>query len=406
MIKKKLLIISGGIEALPGIEKAKEMGLHVVVADGNAGCPGRKIADNFLHVSTYDARGMARAAQEYSDTKGPLNGVLSVASDVPLTVAHVASALKLEGISLESAKLASNKLLMKKKLKGNGIPVPWFQGLDSLADLKEAVRRKGLPLVLKPVDSRGARGVLRLTPDVDLQWAWEHSISFSPSKKLMVEEYLPGPQASTESVVYQGRFWHVGFSDRNYEYLERFAPFIVENGGELPTRLSPDQQSAILKVVEQASKAMGIKRGTIKGDMVLTSKGPYIIELAPRLSGGYFCSHEIPLHTGVDFLKVAIKIALGERPLEKELRSENRQAVVQRYFFPPPGRLKKIRGMGKINEITWLKLFKLYFRPGETISPVTSHVHRGGVFIAVGKDRNEALDRANTIYNKIKWIIA
>ncbi len=405
MVRKKLLIISGGIEALPGIEKAKEMGLHVVVADANAECPGRKIADDFLQVSTYDAKGMAMAAQEYSDTKGPLNGVLSVASDVPLTVAHVASALKLEGISLESAELASNKLLMKEKFKDNGVPVPWFQGLDSLADLKEAVQKKGLPLVLKPVDSRGARGVLRLTPDVDLQWAWEHSISFSPSRKLMVEEYLPGPQASTESVVYQGKFWHVGFSDRNYEYLKRFAPFMVENGGELPSKLPSDQQSAILKVVEQASAAMGIQRGTIKGDMVLSPKGPYIIELAPRLSGGYFCSHEIPLHTGVDFLKAAIKISLGEQPLEKELRSENRQAVVQRYFFPPPGRLKEIRGVEKIKGTGWLKLFKLYFRPGDTISPVTSHVHRGGVFIVVGKDRNEALDRADSIYSKIKWII-
>ncbi len=91
-MNRTLWIVSGGIEAIPGIERAKALGLHVVVSDGDPDCPGAALADDFVEVSTYDVSKTAREARQYRSTVRPINGVSSVAVDVPLTVAVVAAA--------------------------------------------------------------------------------------------------------------------------------------------------------------------------------------------------------------------------------------------------------------------------------------------------------------------------
>ena len=234
-MRKSLLIVSAGVEAVAGIQLAKSMGLRVVVSDMNPDAPGSAVADDHLLASTYDVQATVAAARAYHEQVRPLDGVMCIASDVPLTVASVAAALGLPGIPVESARLATDKLAMKQRFAADGVPIPWFSPVRSAAHLRELVAAQGLPLVIKPVDSRGSRGVLRLTPDVDLDWAYGVALGHSPTGRVMLERFLPGPQVSTESLVVDGVAYTPGFSDRNYEYLERYAPHIIEDGGQLPS---------------------------------------------------------------------------------------------------------------------------------------------------------------------------
>ena len=112
---KTILIISGGIEAVPGIIRAKQLGFNVVVADGNPKAPGFKHADDHIICSTYDPERMALSANEYTIKKHKIHGVLSIAADVPLTVSTVAQKLGLIGHTNETAILSSDKYLMKKR---------------------------------------------------------------------------------------------------------------------------------------------------------------------------------------------------------------------------------------------------------------------------------------------------
>ncbi len=241
---KTLLIVSGGIEAADAAKRAKEMGYYVVVSDRDPYAPGFQFADSCLIADVYGATETAAAAERYSRKIRKIDGVICVAADAPVTVATVAQRLGLPGISRASAELACDKLAMKKAFAAAGVPVPWFAEIATPQALQRVALARGRDLVIKPVDSRGSRGVQRVAQVADLAKAFMFARSHSPTDRVMVEQYLDGPQVSTESVVVGGRCFTPGFSDRNYEHLERYAPFFIENGGDLPSHLPPDSRAA------------------------------------------------------------------------------------------------------------------------------------------------------------------
>jgi biotin carboxylase len=328
--------------------------------------------------------------------------VLAVAADVPVTVAAVADALGLPGVSLATAALAADKLLMKERFRAAGVPVPWYAPVDGAAALAALASGVTWPLIVKPVDSRGARGVIRLLPGVDPRWAFAVASAESPTGRVMVEAFIPGPQVSTESVVVGGETVTIGFSDRNYQLLDRFAPFVIEDGGELPSVLPASVQAAIGTLVADAARALGVTHGTVKGDIVVGPDGPRIIELAVRLSGGFFCTHEIPLATGVNFVEAAIRLALGEEPDPDELRPRWSKGVAQRYFFPPPGVVTALEGVEEAAAAEGIALLEMRVARGARVRPMTSHVCRAGVVIAVGETREVAVARAEAAVARVR----
>jgi biotin carboxylase len=398
---KTLLIVSAGVEAVTGINLAQSMGLHVVVSDMNPSAPGFTAADDHIIASTYDVEATVAAARNYHQQVRPIDGVICIASDVPLTVASVAADLGLPGITVTSAQLATDKLAMKQHFAADGVPIPWFSHVNSAEHLRDLVKDQGLPLVIKPVDSRGSRGVLRLSADVDLEWAYSVAQHHSPTDRVMVERFLSGPQVSTESLVVNGIAHTPGFADRNYELLERYAPHIIENGGQLPSHLPAATQQAVRQLVQQAATSLGIHNGVVKGDIVVWDGKPHVIELAARLSGGYFCTHEIPLSTGVDLVGAAIRQALGELIDPADLQPRFLRPVAQRYWFPQPGIVQRIEGAEQFSDHPSVPYLELRVQPGDHVGPIDSHPARAGVVITTGETGVAAVALAEEIVKTI-----
>jgi biotin carboxylase len=394
-MQRTLLIVSGGVEAVDAVVRAKEMGLTVVVSDINPEAPGFSHADSCLIADVYGASETAAAAERYSRKVRRIDGVICVAADAPLTTASVCERLGLPGISRASAELASDKLAMKRRFAEAGVPIPWFAEVETPQALQRIAVERGRDLVIKPADSRGSRGVQRISHVEDLTKAFIFARSHSPSERVMVEQYLDGPQISTESVVVGGRCWTPGFSDRNYEYLERYAPFFIENGGDLPSHLAPDLQAKVKDVVARAASALGIVNATVKGDIVVHKGEAYVIELAARLSGGFFCSREIPLNTGVDFVGAAIKLALGEAVDQADLEPKFQRPVIQRYAFPPAGRVTSISGADEARGMPGVAELIVTAKPGDVIPPAGDKRPSAAMVLATGQTRDGALQAAN-----------
>jgi biotin carboxylase len=392
---KTVLIVSGGIEAADAARRAKELGYYVVVSDRDPEAPGFAFADSCLIADVYSPTETAAAAERYHRKIRKIDGVICVAADAPVTAATVCQRLGIKGLPLHAAETACDKLAMKRRFSEAGVPVPWFAAVETPQALQRIANERGNNLVIKPVDSRGSRGVQRIAHVADLTKAFMLAREHSPTDRVMVEEYLEGPQVSTESIVVDGKCFTPGFSDRNYEYLDRYAPFFIENGGDLPSQLSDEVQFKVRDVVAKAAKALGILDGTVKGDIVVHDGQPYVIELAARLSGGFFCTREIPLNTGVDFLGAALRLAVGDEISQDELEPKHQIPVIQRYAFPKPGKIVRISGAEDARKIPGIADVIVTAKPGDIIPPAGDKRPSAAMVLATGTSRTTALQAAN-----------
>jgi len=390
---KTLLIIGGGVEQIRAYELAREMGCVVVGSDRDPGAPALELADHKILASTRDVAATLGAAIEFNK-RLHIDGVMTLANDVPLTVATVAAELGLHGISIRSARLASDKLEMKKAFTACGVPVPEFREVFSARDLERAAGDWGYPVVVKPNDGRGSRGVLKLTGGIDNDWAFRHAKENSDAGRVIVERYIEGTQYSTESMVYKGECYTASISERNYEFIDKYSPNIIENGGVLPADIGSGTARAVEEVVARAARAMKINDGTVKGDIVMSREGPLVIELAARLSGGYLCTDQIPLARGVDLVRQTIKLSLGQRLDVRDLQPRDICKIGVRYFFPEPGRIKSISGFEELSRFKWVSRKMLFLGVGDIVEPPSNHTKRVGFVHATGSTFQEATARA------------
>ncbi|MGR3176464.1 MAG: ATP-grasp domain-containing protein [Candidatus Anammoxibacter sp.] len=403
--KRRILIIGAGHEQVRAYQAAKDIGLYVVGTDINPNALALQYADDNLICSTRDVEGSLHKVLDYAK-RHKIDGVMTIANDVPLTVAMIASRLELESISIESAKLLANKLLMKECFLNNNVTTPAFHKVQTKDELVEKANRMKLPLVLKPSDGRGSRGVLFLDETVDLDWAWENSLKYSDNKILLLEEFISGPQLSVEGVFINGKYIPVAFADRNYDNLRQTKPFIVENGGVIPTRFDENVTREIGELIEKAAFSLGINWGTVKADIVLNNKIPQIIELAGRLSGNYLATHHIPMAYGIDIVSTLINLSLGNDVAISKLIPQKKCYLGVRYFFPKAGKIKAIEGVDSVGALHYVKMLEFYRKVGDNQTVINSHASRAGTIICTASDYLTAQTRVEEAVKKINFVVS
>jgi predicted ATP-grasp superfamily ATP-dependent carboligase len=341
-MNRSIVFLGGGIDSLGIIGRAVEMGLFPIVVDQDKDCPARNLAGRYLQASCYSKYGAWGELTLIHKALDP-SAVLCAGTDAPDVMADIAQNYGLVGPSSHTARLSIDKVAQKKRLKEFGVPVPRF--IEVPASFEGGYRFAATfgpsyaGLVVKPADSRGARGVLRMNGKDELMEAIPASLAHSPTQTLIIERWIHGIQLSSESLVQDGKILWTAFAERNYDRLEEFAPYVIEDGSDMPpdipTFYEKDWRFIANQTLQKCVDALGLIDGTLKGDLVWNGDGVWVIEVATRLSGGRFCSDMIPNVWGVDFVGMAIRIALGERIYGGEIRPYLRRHACQRFYFPP-----------------------------------------------------------------------
>lgn len=362
----RLICLGGGIEGLPILQRARALGHDLIVVDGNPKAPGMVLGRPVV-ASCYDPHEtVLRLAGVQAD------GVICCAIDAPHVAAAVAAAFGLPGLTPERAFRSVNKPEQKRIL-------------SSVVDVPSMMRWPRI--VVKPPDSRGARGVRLLDTGG------------------VVEEYLDGPQLSTESIIQDGKVLFTAIGLRNYSRLAEFAPYVIEDGYDMPYSLPPltSGWKNLDSMLATACQALGWDNLTVKGDWIIHDGKLVILELAARLSGGFFGTHGIPLAYNFPFVDVAIELALGYKQGDVAASfwlMPPGPYVSQRYVFPEPGDIGRrvakmpteIRTTNQYGLTSDFLTFAIH--PGDTIQPVTSHGQRWGQVTCTGATPEQARERA------------
>lgn len=392
---KKILIIGAGILQVPAILEAKKMGLRVVVFDYDKNAPGFKLADEYYEISTIDVNTAVQKAKEIKP-----DGVMTLASDMPLrTVAAIASELKLNAVSKETAYAATNKVTMRQKFQEKGVPIPKFFKATNKIEFDEFITNfRGKEFIVKPADNSGSRGVYLCDDCTDTNQVFNYSMSHSQSGEIIIEEYMMGKEVSVEAFAMNDQINIISITDK----ITTGPPFFVEIGHSQPSMFSDEIQKSIKEVAILANKALNIANGPSHVEIIVTNEGPKVVELGARLGGDNITTSLVPLSTGVNLVKACIKLALNEKP---DIVKEFERAAAIRYFNCPPGKIVSIEGVEGINKIQGISEFNLIKKIGDLVSEVKNSNDRIGYFICDGSNRDEVYEKSNHLLESIKFIV-
>lgn len=311
---KSILLLGGSYQQIVAIKVAKKMGLRTVLCDYLKDNPGQYYADIFYQTSTTDIDAVERIAR-----KEKVDGILAYASDpAALTAAVVAERLGLPGNPANSVNILSKKHLFRRFLKENKFPVPKavsFSMPISKKELFATIHDMAFPLVVKPTDSSGSKGVSVVYNFSTMEEALEAAFERSRNSIVVVEEYIENTLpfiVGGDVLVENGSIVVSGLM----RCLRDKSSKLVPAGEIFPSGLNFVQINRINELIQQVLSSLDIKFGEFNIEVIVGEDDtPYIIEIGPRAGGNM-----IPLQLSdvykYDFVEANVRFSMG-LPIEK-----------------------------------------------------------------------------------------
>jgi len=313
MIEKKKLMLLGGLRyLLPVIEAAHHMGHHVITVDYLPDNIAHKYSDEYYNVSILDKDAVLKLARELD-----IDGIMSFAVDPGVvTAAYVAEKMGLpfQG-PYESVKILQDKALFRKFLTDNGFNVPNAKGYESIESALSDTSFFNWPVIVKPVDSAGSKGVSKVDTQEQLEDAIKFALSESHSGKFIIEDFLEkeGNSSDTDSFTIDGNLVFCSFSDQRFD-SNAVNPY-TPSAYSWPATMSMEAQEELKSELQRLMHLLDMKSGIYNIETRLCKNGrPYIMEVSPR-GGGNRLAEMLRYATRTPIIENAICAAL-EEPLK------------------------------------------------------------------------------------------
>lgn len=307
MKQRKILLLGASGPQIPSIEEAKRQGLYVITCDNRPDNPGHALADEHYNVSTVDKEAVLELARHLK-----IDGILSYMSDVSApTAAYVAEKMGLPTSPYESVCILTDKGRFRQFLRDHGFNAPQSQafGLDEKERAADYACSLGFPVVIKPVDSSGSKGVTILRLKEGLLAAIEEAFPYSIKKRIIVETYVgcKGAPISGDAFSINGNLRFIAPSDQ-YFYHDTSA-LLWEIW---PSSCSTNLLAKVYAELQRLITLLQMKTLAYNLEVRVDQEGKvWIMELAPR-NGGNMIPQLIAHATGVDLVPYMIKAAMGD----------------------------------------------------------------------------------------------
>jgi len=328
--KDAIWLFAGGPMQEIAAQQIKRKGYQLIITDRNASCVCSQYGDEIVELDTFDISGNLEAASGLKE-KFRIKAVISPAADCHETVAHVGRFLHLHAIDPEISHACRHKDITRSILTDARILQPIFATVSNAEEARIFIQKLGGQAVIKATDNSGSRGFRAINGIDELtDQVFEKALAEGTTGKVLVEEMMRPvngeiAEQSVETVWYNGKMYWLNWVDRLFRKDFLFFDTIrtsflsdiswgVEIGHINPAIHSYEIKTAVFDIIHRAGMAIGMnneKGGHIlKADIMLTNKGPCIIEITPRCSGGWDSSGTTPKR-GADFIGGVVELALG-----------------------------------------------------------------------------------------------
>lgn len=305
---KKVLMLGGSLYQTYAIKEAVKMGYYVITCDYLPSNPGHKYAHEYHNVSTTDKEAVLELAKRLN-----VDGIVAYASDPAApTAAYVCEKLGLPTSPYQSVEILSKKHLFRQYLAEHGFNVPLAKSYTSYEDAEKDIDSFKLPVMVKPVDSSGSKGINKLVDKKQLKDFFKDAQSYSRVKIVIIEEFIEkqGPQISGDAFSVEGKlvFHCLGNEFYSTKVDKDFAPL----GECWPTIMPHSVIDQLTQDLQRLISSLGMKSTAYNVEAIYGNDGKvYILELGAR-SGGSLIPQITALATGVDMVPYVIKAAMGE----------------------------------------------------------------------------------------------
>ncbi len=303
---KKLLLLGGSRYLFPVIREAKALGCRVITCDYMPENPAHRISDAYYNVSIVDREAVLELARSLE-----VDGVMSFACDPGVvTAAYVAEKLGLPSVGpLESVELLQDKGRFRAFLRDNGFPVPASR---SCASLEEALAGElHYPMMVKPVDSAGSKGVSRVDRPEQLAAALDCAMGFSRGGRVILEDFIPsvGSPSDTDCFSVDGELRFVSYDSQLFD--ERADNPYTPAGYSWPASMEPRYQQELTEQLARLLKLLGMGSAVYNVETRVGADGrAYLMEVSPR-GGGNRLSEMLAHTTGANLIRCAVRAAVG-----------------------------------------------------------------------------------------------
>ncbi len=367
------------------INRAKGMGLYTVGIDPCADAVCKDDVDAFEVVGGQDFEGTLNIAQKYN-----VSAIVTAATDKPLIMmAKIAKELHLPFFSEETAAWSTDKFQMKQRFLEGGVPCARGRLIKSADEADDLY----FPLIVKPRDNSGSRGVIFCRTKEELKSAIEEALSYSRLETVLVEEFIEGQEYSIESLHFEGKTEVIQFTEKKTTEF----PYNVELGHKQPAILSEWQKEEIRKIISKISQCLNFENCPSHTELKINERGIFVIETSPRLGGDYITSHLVPLSTGINIEDQLLRISLGEAPDIVKGRVDMASGVS--FFHLEEGIIKNIDlQLENLLNSNVFKLFDFKLKVGDSVPNISNSLCRYGEFIMQASSRPK-LDEMLSLYN-------
>lgn len=360
---KKLMLLGGLRYLLPVIEAAHQQGYYVITCDYLPHNIAHKYSDEYVDVSIVDKEAVLKVAREKK-----IDGIMSFAVDPGvITASYVQNEMGLPSFGpYESVCILQNKDRFRAFLTEHGFNVPKAKGFGSMDEALAAKDWYPWPVIVKPTDSAGSKGVSRVDRYEDLKPALEDAFEHSISGRVIVEEFIEkqGCSSDSDSFSLDGGLVFTSFSAQRFDRdaTNEYVPAAYS----WPSTFTDDQEAYLKSELQRLLTLLHMQTSVYNIETRIGTNGkPYIMEVSPR-GGGNRLAEMARMGTGVDIITACVRAAVGDSVPTIEQKTFDGHWAEVILHSEKTGKFKQLNISPEV--VPYIKQTDLWVKPGDTVN--------------------------------------